>query len=223
MVDRDDVRSSYDELAGTYADHRSDNPPAVAFMADLLADLPDDARVLDAGCGQGEPVLSAVGDGVERTGLDFSREQLVRARRTVPGAGLVQGDLTDLPFADGTFDAVLSFWSLIHLTETDTRDATAEFARVLRPGGHLVVNEGVDEWTGRNPDWLDTGVEMQWHLSGEAALREHLQRAGFSITDTWYGYDTLEDDAPDGEDDADEDDDADPPWVYLQATVDGED
>lgn len=215
MVDRDEIRRSYDELAGTYADHRSENPPAVTFVDDLLAELPTEPRILDAGCGQGEPILAAFADRVGSTGLDFSREQLRRARQTVPGAGLVQGDLTTLPIADDTFDAILSFWSLIHLPETDASDTIAEFARILRPGGHLIVNEGVDEWTGTNPDWLDSGVEMQWHLSGEAAMREHLQHAGFSITDSWYGFDPLEEDAPD-------EDDADPPWVYLRATLDGE-
>ncbi|NIS29986.1 MAG: methyltransferase type 11, partial [Actinobacteria bacterium] len=54
-------------------------------------------------------------------------------------------------------------------------------ARELRPGGRLLVSEGADEWVGDNPDWLDTGVRMEWAVAGADATRAQLRAAGFEV------------------------------------------
>lgn len=181
MDERRAVREAYDEMADDYADRatlEATPEPLERFVAQLG---PDDA-VLDAGCGGGDPVLAAVGQ--RGVGLDFSREQLVRARTNVP-TRLVQGDMTALPFAADSFDAVAALYSLIHVPLDDHRTVLAEFARVLRPGGTLLVTEGGVEWTGSNPDWLDSGTEMRWSMAGPEATRTHLRDSGFELRGVW--------------------------------------
>lgn len=95
------------------------------------------ALVLDAGCGPGgtSARFKALGRVI---GLDLAPEALILARRH-PLDGLVRGSVTVLPFADEAFDLVLSFDVIYHLWVGDDRLAVKELARVLKPGGYLLI------------------------------------------------------------------------------------
>jgi ubiquinone/menaquinone biosynthesis C-methylase UbiE len=104
--------------------------------------------VLDAGCGTGvllSTLADATGTAGRVTGLDRSAPFLARARARIDELGLsdrvdlVQGDVTAMPFADGTFDAVHTERVLMHLDEPD--DAIRELIRVTRPGGTVLCAE----------------------------------------------------------------------------------
>jgi ubiquinone/menaquinone biosynthesis C-methylase UbiE len=190
MDERRAVQEAYDGMADVYADLAGTGSvpqPVERFRAGLA----DDADLLDAGCGAGRETLGSVGE--RGVGLDFSREQLRRARTNV-SAALVQGDMTALPFADDSFDAVCAFYSLIHVPLDDHPTVIEEFARVLRPGGTLLVTEGGVEWTGSNPDWLDSGTEMRWSMAGPEATREQLPEAGFEVRGVWDVHDPTTED-----------------------------
>ncbi|WP_255170537.1 class I SAM-dependent methyltransferase [Natrononativus amylolyticus] len=210
MTDKNRVRRAYDVIAAQYADHRSQGGTEV--LAQFLESLSAPAHVLDAGCGQGTPVLSRLTESTTATGLDFSREQLRLATDGAPDAALVQGDMATLPFRTGTFDAVVAYWSLIHVPLEDHQGVVDEFARVLRPGGRVLVCEGTDEWCGENPDWLDTGVRMEWNVAGAAATLEQLRTAGFVLEDSWGVPEVL---CEDGSDDGDDDQ----PWTFFAARL----
>lgn len=215
MVEKDVVRQGYDELGDAYAAHRSGDGQGMDVLSSFLESVPESARILDAGCGPGRPVLSHLTDVASAVGLDFSGEQLRLAAESAPEAALARGDMTALPFAAGTFDAAVAYWSLIHVPLADHRTVIDEFARVLRPGGRVLVCEGTERWAGENPDWLETGVEMAWEIAGAETTREQLEAAGFEITDSWGVPETLEDDEVDGENDGDADDD----WTFFAARL----
>jgi len=183
---RETVRRGYDALGDRYAVERGDDD----HLGRLLEGL-SDPRVLDAGCGPGTPGI----DAVERVvGLDLSREQLRLARERQPGAR-VQGDLGALPFAAGSFDAVVACNSLIHVPVEEHPAVYGEFARVLHPGGRLLLTEGTGPWSGENPDWLGEGVTMGWDIAGREATLRALEDRGFALLDEWVaGDDTAEDD-----------------------------
>ncbi len=213
MVDRRTVRRSYDELADEYADARTTDDQSTELLNELLHSLPASATVLDAGCGGGRPVLARLSESTTAVGLDFSREQLRLAAENASDASLVQGDMTALPIGDSSVDAVVAFWSLIHVPMDEHQRTIDEFVRVLRPGGRLLVCEGNEEWTGRNPDWLDAGVPMEWAIAGAEATREQLRAAGFEIVDRWGAAENLGDDEGDGSEDADT------PWTFFSARL----
>ncbi|WP_227354257.1 class I SAM-dependent methyltransferase [Haladaptatus salinisoli] len=181
MSDKDVVRRGYDELADTYAAERSPDSLETDALGDFLDSLEGAARILDAGCGQGVPVLERAGGSTEAVGVDFSRVQLRRATENAPDAALAQGDMTSLPFRDGEFDGVTAFHSVIHVPSEDHPTVVAEFARVLSPGGRLLLTAGTSEWSGTNPDWLGSGVEMRWDIAGPAETRRLLESAGFAV------------------------------------------
>jgi ubiquinone/menaquinone biosynthesis C-methylase UbiE len=188
------VRDAYDEMADDYAD-RPEATSTAEPVARFLDGLAPDDRLLSAGCGGGDAPLAAAG--TAGVGLDFSRAQLGHAAENVPDAALVQGDLTALPFADGAFDAVSALYSLIHVPVDDHETALGEFARVLRPGGTLLVTEGGVEWSGSNDDWLDSGTEMHWSMAGPEATGEHVAAAGFDVRGVWSVNDPTTDDDDD--------------------------
>jgi ubiquinone/menaquinone biosynthesis C-methylase UbiE len=102
------------------------------------------ARFLDVGCGTGNrSMLPAKHLGVKRfVGLDRSSASLAIARRVAEEESFerfepVRGNLLDLPFADGSFDVVVS-WGVLHHTP-DPRGGLREMVRVCRDGGHVAL------------------------------------------------------------------------------------
>lgn len=190
MTDRETVRAGYDQLGRTYADHRSLDSAERAFLELTLADAPADPRLLDAGCGPGL-TLAELADRAEPVGLDLSGEQLAIAAETAPTAALVRGDLASLPFGPDTFDAIVSLGALMHLPAAGQETAIGEFARVLGPGGRLLVSDGEGVWAGENPDWLGAGVTMTWEIAGIDAVTAELEAVGFEVLDRTTAADEL--------------------------------
>jgi ubiquinone/menaquinone biosynthesis C-methylase UbiE len=97
-------------------------------------------RVLDVGCGTGV-LARAAADGVEAdrkvSGLDLNEGMLAVARRLRPNIDWRHGDATDLPFADASYDVVVSQFALMYFP--DRAAALREMVRVLRTGGRLAV------------------------------------------------------------------------------------
>lgn len=188
------VKDAYDEIAAEYfeeytAEAREKTlPEPIARFCESFG--PED-RVLSAGCGPGDnPLVTAGESGV---GLDISREQLRLVRKTTPAIP-VQGDMTALPFAANSFNAVAAIHSLIHVPLADHRAVIEEFERVLRPDGTLLVSEGGLEWSGSNPDWLDSGTEMRWSMAGPETTRADLEACGFEIQGVWDVQDPINED-----------------------------
>jgi demethylmenaquinone methyltransferase/2-methoxy-6-polyprenyl-1,4-benzoquinol methylase len=97
-------------------------------------------RVLDAACGTGDLAVADVRAGAGRvTGLDFSEQMLLRARRKAPQLEWVRGDMLALPFADATFDAYTVGFGVRNVSDLPL--ALSEARRVLRPGGRVAILE----------------------------------------------------------------------------------
>jgi SAM-dependent methyltransferase len=166
------VRRGYDLAAPTYLADRPDDGDDVALLLDFATGLPSGAVVVDAGCGAGEPVARVLTDlGHRLVGVDLSFGQLSLGRAVVPAMASAQGDLTQLPVADRSADAVVSFYAIIHVPRDEHAQVLSEVARVLRPGGRALLCLGASD----NPVDLDPaswlGVPMFWsHFDGAANL-----------------------------------------------------
>ncbi|MFV2116154.1 class I SAM-dependent methyltransferase [Micromonospora sp. LOL_025] len=138
-VDRVDTVEGYRLWSRTYDD--VDN---AAFDIDgplvrkILDTLPAGVA-LDAACGTGRYARCLADRGHRVTGVDSSPDMLARARVRVPQGEFLLGDLRQLPLADAEVDLVVCALALTHVPELDA--VVAEFARVLRPGGHLVISD----------------------------------------------------------------------------------
>jgi len=96
-------------------------------------------RVLDACCGTGDLAVAAELEGGLVTGLDFSPRMLERARRKSETVTWIEGDLLELPFEDGSFDAATVGFGVRNVADLEA--GLAELQRVLRPGGRLAILE----------------------------------------------------------------------------------
>jgi len=139
-----------------------------------------DLQILDAGCGTGgamkylSPWGTVTGCDLSTLGLAFCR------RRALPRLG--QASVTSLPFPSASFDLVTSFDVLYHRAVTDYHSALAEFWRVLRPGGRLILRLPAYDWLRRYHDVVThTGRRF-----GSAGLRRDLLGAGFAVERLTY-------------------------------------
>jgi ubiquinone/menaquinone biosynthesis C-methylase UbiE len=104
----------------------------------ILYGLPRGAA-LDAACGTGRHSAYLASLGHTVIGVDSSAPMLERAREKVPGGEFHEADLHDLPLPDDHVDLVVCALALMHVP--DLEPVLAEFVRVLRPGGNLVISD----------------------------------------------------------------------------------
>lgn len=139
------TQAFYDTVAVSYAKRLPDTsfeaPLDLGFLDHFIASLPDaDAPVLDAGCGAGRMLGYLATRGVARVeGVDLSAEMIRQATAAHPGTPLTVADVSALPFGDGKFGGVLSWYSIIHTSPSDCAVVMQEFSRVLTPGGLVLL------------------------------------------------------------------------------------
>lgn len=161
---------------------RSTYRPIHDAVVDALGD-PRCARILDLGCGTGQLAarLGTVFPETRLVGCDFSAGMLARAAARCPAARLVQGDAGRLPFADGSFDAIVSTEAFHWFP--DQAAALAECFRVLRPGGRLLLAV-VNTPAAPVSELLHLGSRLlgePFYWPSRAQAREWIEGAGFRI------------------------------------------
>jgi cyclopropane fatty-acyl-phospholipid synthase-like methyltransferase len=191
------VRTGYDVIADDYLawTARIENDPKVAYVEQLSARLDDGARVLELGCGGGEPCTRMLAERFEVTGVDISAEQLGRARARIPGARFVQADLTTRELDRESYEAVVAIYVLNHVPRELLPGLLDRVAGSLVPGGLFLASFGAGDtpaWTG---DWL--GTTMFFSSWDAPTNRRLLHDAGFELLDD--DLVTLREPPPDGD------------------------
>jgi SAM-dependent methyltransferase len=187
--DMDGVRRAYDAVANDYASYLPDpraEAPLDLAMIDAFIDAvrtTGDRRILDAGCGAGRMSRYVADRGCRVEGVDLSPNMVAMARRDHDDLLFTVGALTDLPYADDEFAGMLLWYSIIHTPPSGQQQIFDEAARVLRPGGHLLV--GFQAGEGRRdvaPAYRQFGheVTLDRHLYTADDIAARMSAAGFS-------------------------------------------
>lgn len=123
-----------------YPDERTN--PEVEFVAGVLAErIAPGGLVLDLACGHGRHAIPLAARGYRIVGLDYQLHLLQKAKETAGGGVFfVRGDMRRLPFPE-TFDAVVNLFTAFgYFSDEENAGILREIARVLRPGGWLVLD-----------------------------------------------------------------------------------
>jgi SAM-dependent methyltransferase len=183
-TDRDDpkalVARGYDQIALRYAAWRVEGNPAMRFVRELDARLPDEADVLELGCGRGVPVGRELAKRHRLTGVDISAAQIELARHHVPEASFIHGDYTALDVAAASLDTVVAILTLTHVPREEHADLLCRIAGWLRDGGYLLCSLGAGDVPGAvDDDWL--GAPMYFSHYDADTNRRLLREAGFEL------------------------------------------
>ncbi|MFG2729006.1 class I SAM-dependent methyltransferase [Streptomyces canus] len=179
---KDIVRRGYDAVSLRYDETYGAETKYQQLLGDLCRRVPAGGTVLDLGCGSGVPVARTLTDaGHQVTGIDISEVQIRRARERVPQAEFIHVDATAATFAAASFDAVVSFYALVHVPLDEQPPLLQKIAGWLRPGGWFVATTGHRAWTGVEEDWLGGGAPMWWSHADAATNREWIAQTGLTI------------------------------------------
>lgn len=138
-VGRAATDTAYQQWSASYDDPGNPLFDLDEPVIDEIVDGVSIGTVVDAACGTGRLAARLTARGHRVVGVDSSLAMLQRAGGRPPGMALVAGDLRRMPLADGAVDLVVSGLALSHVA--DLEPVYAEFARLLRPDGHLVVSD----------------------------------------------------------------------------------
>jgi len=149
---------SYDNVAETYERVHAPRFAEVARDLASLAGAGPGARVLDVGTGTGVAAEAAADAGALAVGIDPAAGMLIVGSRARPGVRFAAAEAIDLPFRDGTFDAVVGNFVVGHFTKYKT--ALFDMVRVLRPSGRLAVSAWADERDSLQETWLSVAESV---------------------------------------------------------------
>ncbi|GAB4485769.1 MAG: class I SAM-dependent methyltransferase [Anaerolineales bacterium] len=172
------VAEGYNTCAEAYEQARRQTAhPEIKWLKNQL---PNQAHVLDIGCGSGLPVTRELAKRFIVTGVDISAEQIRRARQNVPHAEFLHSDIMTLDFPAASFDAAVALYSIFHLPRGEHGRLFRNIRRWLKPGGYLLATlASKPEEAYTQEDFF--GTPMYWSNYGMSEYRAMLAEAGFEI------------------------------------------
>ncbi len=186
-VQTPDVRAAYDRVASTYAKQFAGelaNKPLDRALLDAFAELTrGTGTVLEVGGGPCQVGRYLSDGGVQLVGTDLSPAMIETARALHPGMSLRVADMLDLDDPDASLAGLVAAYAIVHLAPEQLPDMAREWARVVRPGGWLLVSFHVEEERAslHLDEFLGERVAMDFRFHAVAAVRGALVQAGFAI------------------------------------------
>jgi ubiquinone/menaquinone biosynthesis C-methylase UbiE len=176
------VQRGYDLMAQDHHDWaqvtRADE--RARYTALVVDSLPPGSVILDLGCGSGVPTTRALAQHFGVTGVDISQRQIELARQNVPEARFLQADATQLGLSKHSLDAVVAFYSIIHVPRSEQPALVRKIATWLRPGGLFVASLGTHAVKSEIADDF-LGAPMYWSGFDAATNQRMIENAGFEI------------------------------------------
>ncbi|WP_431220234.1 class I SAM-dependent DNA methyltransferase [Leifsonia xyli] len=187
----DDVtatRLAYDTVAEDYAELLRDDLAQSTYeraMLDVFAEqvLGDGGGAVgDLGCGPGRIAGYLAERGMDVVGIDLSPRMVEVARRDHPAVRFEVGSMAALPFGEGELAGALAWYSIIHTPEERQGALFAEFARVVRPGGRLLLAFQVGDDVVHLTRAYGHDLDLHTRRQNLDDVKARLGEAGFSLT-----------------------------------------
>lgn len=180
------LAATYDTFAKDYDANRGAFDMS-EVLAHLASRLPATGRLLDLGCGAGEPVAASFLErGWQVTGVDFSAAFLELASRYVPAMARIHADMREARFPPRSFEAVTAIYSLFHVPRADHGALFARIGEWLVPGGVFHFTYATRAYTGA--DRFDgpkmfLGRELHYSHATPTEMVADLAAAGLGLAE----------------------------------------
>jgi SAM-dependent methyltransferase len=182
----DAIRSSYDRIADAYADAIFDELKNKPFDRDLLTRFAATAArgtICDMGCGPGQVARFLRDTGVGVFGLDLSPGMIEQALRLNPDIEFRTGNMLALDLPDASLAGIAAFYAIVNLPAELRPRAFREMARVLQPGGLLLLTFHVGgEFLGVKELW-GRPITMDFHLLDRPTIESEIRAAGLEVAE----------------------------------------
>ncbi|MGZ4648903.1 MAG: class I SAM-dependent DNA methyltransferase [Blastococcus sp.] len=183
----DSVRAAYDTVAADYAELlRTElaRKPLDRAMLGAFAELVHvdaEAPVADVGCGPGRVTAHLHTLGLPVFGIDLSPAMVAVARRTHPELRFDEGSMTALDLPDASLGGLVAWYSVIHTPPELLPGVFAEFARVLRPAGHLLLAFQAGDELVHLEQAYGHPLSLDAYRLDPGRVVDLLERAGFDV------------------------------------------
>jgi SAM-dependent methyltransferase len=179
------IREDYDRLAEEYTRHIADELQHKPFDRELLdrfaAELKGRGDICDMGCGPGHVTRYLHDRGATVFGLDLSPGMIEQARKLNPGIAFREGNMLALEIPDATLAGIAAFYAIVNLPTESIAQAFREMARVLQPGGLLLLAFHIGDEVLREEELWGKKISMDFFLLRPVDIREWLERAGLVV------------------------------------------
>jgi ubiquinone/menaquinone biosynthesis C-methylase UbiE len=179
------TRESYDRVADEYARHifsELDNKPLDReLLTRFAAEVKGHGEVCDMGCGPGHIARYLRDAGANVFGLDLSLGMLEQARRLNPDIRFRQGNMLALELPDASLAGIAAFYAIVNLPRESLPQVFREMARVLQPGGLLLLAHHIGDEALHRDEWWERPVNMNFHFLQPPAVERDLEAAGLAV------------------------------------------
>jgi len=184
------LQEIYDGFAKTYEENRGLFDMTEVFNSFYECLDVEKGRLLDLGCGAGDPWARWFIDrGWTIIGVDFSKEMLELASKSVPKMKTIHADMCQVDFEPNNFEAITAIYSLFHVPNNEQMALLDKFYRWLCPDGHALFTYATKEFTGNDEfDGYKEFMEQDLYYSHETPEKLYvaLEKTGFIIESTDY-------------------------------------
>ena len=169
------TQDGYDAMADDYAARFLNElaaKPLDRLLLDLVAsEVNDLGAMADIGCGPGHVARYLHDLGKPIVGVDLSPRMIDVARASHPAIEFHVGDMRNLHFPDQAWGGIMALYSIIHVTPSEMATVFAEFHRVLRPGGTVLVSFHVGDEVRHVEEMLGRAVDLDFHFTSALSFK----------------------------------------------------
>ena len=180
----DELQRTCDAVADDYVTHVFDELKDKPFDRQLLEGIAARAAggvICDLGCGPGHVARYLHQRGANVVGVDLSPAMIERARALTPGVRFEVGDMRALDVADGAWQAIAAFYSIIHIPRGALAPVFREMRRVLAPGGTLLLSFHIGTDVLHRDEWWGHAVSVDFLFLQPDEVTAALQSAGLVV------------------------------------------
>jgi ubiquinone/menaquinone biosynthesis C-methylase UbiE len=177
---------TYVEFVGTDISSATECPIDRSLLVAFIELIKSRAigRVADVGCGPGRVAAFMTDHGLDVTGVDVSQAMLEIARNAHPHIEFAEGQLDALPFESGVLAGAVCWYSIIHTPSDRLLRSFDELARVLMPGGNLLLAFQSGGEPVHREDAFGTQLPLTSYRRSVKEVGDRLEAAGFTISTT---------------------------------------